>query len=54
MVEISSIGKEMVFLSIVPSVRLILVMRDGDGGEMSGRLLRLVNALTSAMVDVCV
>lgn len=52
MVEINSIGKEMVFLSILPAERLTLAMRDGDGDEMSVRLLRLVNALTSAMVDV--
>ncbi len=49
-VEISSSGAEIVFLSIDPSQRLTLVMRVGDGGEVSGRLLRLVNALTSAMV----
>jgi len=49
-VEISSSGAEIVFLSIGPSQRLTLVMRVGDGGEVSGRLLRLVNALTSAMV----
>ena len=50
MVEISSIGREMVLLSIVPSLRLVLIIRDGEGGAMSVRLLRLVKALTSAMV----
>ncbi len=48
--EISSSGREIVVLSMVPSMRLVLNLRVGEGGETSCRLVRFVKALASAMI----